>query len=105
MTTKEVFKNDDIGAFGGKITVNLSNEGGYTITKIEFVCGSYFATVENPTFPLEFKPSREYTAKFKAINPCYLRVYDSNGLRQTASGTMTIKAHNEVVKENDRICC
>lgn len=105
MTTKEVFKNDDIGAFGGRIKVNLSNEGGYTITRVEFVCGSYFAAVDNPEFPLYFKPTREDTKKFRAINNCYLRVYDSNGLRQTASGTMTINANNEVVKENDRLCC
>lgn len=105
MTTKEVFKNDDIGAFGGRIKVNLSNEGGYTITKVEFVCGSYFAAVDNPEFPLYFKPTREDTKKFKAINPCYLRVYDSNGLRITAKGTMIINANNEVVIENDRLCC
>lgn len=103
--TDEVYKNDDMGAFGGRIKVNLSNEGGYTITKVEFVCGSYFKSVENPEFPLYFKPTREDTKKFRAINNCYLRVYDSNGLRQTAKGTMTIKANNEVVNENGRLCC
>lgn len=102
---KEVFKNDDIGAFGGKITVNLNNPGNYEITKIDFQCGSYFASVKNPTFPLEFKPTREDTAKFKAKNQCYLRVYDSNGLRQTAQGVMTINANDEVIKENGRLCC
>lgn len=103
--TKEVFRNDDIGAFGGKITVNLSNENNYTISKVEFQCGGYYAEVENPQFPLEFKPSREYTEKFKPITKCYLRVYDSNGLRQTAKGTLAIDVNNEVVNNNDRLCC
>ena len=103
--TKGIYKNDDMGAFGGSITVNLENESGYTITKVEFCCGSYFQEVENPVFPLVFKPTREDTAKFKTVNQCYLRVYDSNGLRQTASGTLTINANNEVVKKNDRQQC
>ena len=104
--THEVYKNDDMGAFGGSITVNIDNPNEYTITKVEFCCGAYYKEVENPVFPLVFKPTREDTAKFKPINQCYLRVYDSNGLRQTASGTMTINANNEVVKDNnDGLCC
>lgn len=103
--TNEVYKNDDLGAFGGKITVNLDNPAGYEITKVEFQCGAFYAEVENPVFPLTFKPTKNDTAKFKPINNCYLRVYDSNGLRQTASGTMRINANNEVVKGNDRLCC
>lgn len=100
-----VFKNDDIGAFGGKITVNLSNPGNYEITRVEFQCGCFYRSVDNPVFPLEFKPTREETAKFGFSNLCYLRVYDSNGLRQTCKGTMNIPAQNEVIKGNGRICC
>lgn len=103
--TAEVYKNDDMGAFGGSITVNIDNPAGYQITKVEFQCGAFYAVVENPVFPLVFKPTREDTAKFKAINNCYLRVYDSNGLRITASGTMQINARNEVVNNYGRQYC
>lgn len=101
--TEKVYKNDDLGAFGGKITVNINNPDNYEITRAEFQCGCYYQNVENPVFPLEFKPTREDTAKFSATNVCYLRVYDSNGLRETCSGSMTIPAQNEVI--NGGICC
>lgn len=102
--SKDVFKDDDMGAFGGKITVNLSNPGNYTITRAEFQCGCFYRNIENPVFPLEFKPTREDTAKFGSVNVCYLRIYDSNGLRQTCRGSMTIPALNEVIKGNG-LCC
>ena len=99
-----IFKNDDIGAFGGSITVNLYNPGNYTISRVEFQCGCFYRNIENPVFPLVFKPTREDTAKFGAINVCSLRVYDSNGLRATVKGKMVINAQNEVIKENG-LCC
>lgn len=106
MTTNEIYKGDDIGAFGGNITVNLNNPQNYPITKVEFQCGNYFQSVENPTFPLVFKPTKADTAKFKPVNICHLRAYDANGLRLTAQGTMTIKATEEVVKgEINGFCC
>lgn len=101
--TQPIFKNDDIGAFGGKITINLSNPENYTITKAEFQCGCYYKEFDNPVFPLEIKPTREDTAKFNNVNVCFLRIYDSNGLRQTCKGSMTIQAQNEVV--NGGLCC
>lgn len=103
MTTKSVYKGDDIGAFGGRITVNINNPAGYTITRAEFQCGCFYADVINPIFPLVFKPTREYTAKFTTINPCTLRLYDENGLRSTAEGTMVIKAKNEGI--HNGLCC
>ena len=103
-TNDSIFKGDDIGAFGGKITVNLKNPNDYVITRVEFQCGSYYRNIINPIFPLEFKPTREDTAKFSTTNVCYLRVYDLNGLRRTCKGTMIIQAQNGGVK-NDRFCC
>lgn len=106
MTTNSIYKGDDIGAFGGKIIVNLNNPGGYTITRAEFQCGCFYQNIENPVFPLVFKPSREYTAKFGTVNACTLRIYDENGLRTTANGTMIIRAKNEGIHNgNNRICC
>lgn len=101
--TQPIFKNDDMGAFGGKITVNINNPDDYEITRAEFQCGCYYQNVENPVFPLEFKPTREDTSKFNNVNPCFLRLYDSNGLRQTCKGTMIINAQNEVI--NGGLCC
>jgi len=101
---KQVFKTDDMGAFGGKITVNINNPNDYEITRAEFQCGCYYQSVDNPVFPLVFKPTREDTAKFNNVNICYLRVYDSNGLRQTCKGSMTIPAQNGVIK-HDGLCC
>ena len=101
--TDKIFINDDIGAFGGSITVNINNPNNYTITRAEFQCGCYYKNIENPVFPLVFKPTREDTAKFSATNVCYLRVYDSNGLRETCKGSMVISAQNEVV--NGGLCC
>jgi hypothetical protein len=100
-----VYKNDDMGAFGGRIVVNFNNTSEYTITRAEFQCGSYYQNVENPVFPLEFKPTREDTKKFSNNNLCYLRVYDENGLRKTCKGTLNIPAQNEVIKHNDGLCC
>ena len=99
-----VFKNDDMGAFGGNITINLDNPEDYTITRAEFQCGCFYQAIDNPTFPLVFKPTREQTAKFNSTNICYLRVYDENGLRKTCKGSMTIYAQNGVIKENG-LCC
>lgn len=105
-TNNEIYKGDDIGAFGGKITVNLSNPQEYEITRVEFQCGSFYRDVTTPQFPLEFTPTREETAKFKPVNICHIRVYDQDGLRITAKGTMTIKATEEVVKgEKNGFCC
>ena len=101
--TEKIFINDDIGAFGGKITVNINNPNDYVITRAEFQCGCYYQNIENPVFPLEFRPSREYTSRFGATNVCYLRVYDSNGLRKTCKGYMNISAQNEVI--NGGLCC
>ena len=95
-----IFKGDDIGSFGGKITVNFDNPKGYTITRAEFQCGCFYQNINNPVFPLEFKPTREQNEKFSSANVCYLRVYDENGLRKTCTGTMTLYAQNGVIKEN-----
>ena len=103
-TDKTIFKNDDMGAFGGKISVNINNPDNYIITRAEFQCGTYYENVVNPIFPLEFKPTREDTKKFDKNNKCYLRVYDENGLRMTCKGYLTIPAQDEVVKENG-LCC
>jgi len=100
-----VYKNDDMGAFGGKITVYFDNPNNIVITRAEFQCGCYYKSIENPIFPLEFKPTREDTAKFNNTNICYLRVYDNNGLRKTCKGSMTIYAQNEVITHNDGLCC
>lgn len=100
---EKVFKNDDIGAFGGKIVININNPDEFVITRAEFQCGCYYKDIPNPVFPYELKPTREDTAKFSATNVCYLRVYDSNGLRKTCKGSMTILAQNEVV--NGGLCC
>ena len=99
-----IFKGDDIGAFGGSITIYLDNPNDYVISRVEFQCGCYYQNVDNPTFPLVFKPTREDTEKFAPDNSCYLRVYDSNGLRQTAQGTMVIHAQNGVIRNNG-LCC
>lgn len=104
MSDKEVYRNDDIGAFGGSITINLDNPGEYIITRADFQCGCFFRSVENPVFPLVFKPTREDTAKFTIPTLCYLRVYDSNGLRQTCKGYLSIPVKNEVIKNNG-LCC
>lgn len=96
--TNIVTKSDDIGAFGGKITVNLRNPHNYVITRAEFQCGHFYRDIKNPVFPLVFKPTREDTAKFSAVNPCTLRVYDENGLRVTAKGQMVINAKNEGIR-------
>lgn len=100
-----VYKNDDMGAFGGKITVNFSGPESAVITRAEFQCGCFYRSVENPVFPLEFTPTREDTAKFSNNNLCYLRLYDENGLRKTCKGTMNIPAQDEVIRPNDRLCC
>ena len=104
MATKDVYKSDDMGAFGGKITVNINNPNNYEITRAEFQCGCYYQEVKNPIFPLIFKPTREDTKKFSSNNICYLRVYDANGLRMTCRGSMNIPAQNEVIKD-DGLCC
>lgn len=100
-----VFKNDDMGAFGGSITVNIDNPNDIPITRAEFQCGCFYRDIQNPVFPLVFKPTREDTAKFNVSNICYLRVYDSNGLRKTCKGFLVIPAQNEVIRHNDRLCC
>lgn len=100
-----VFKNDDMGAFGGSISVELENPQDYIITRAEFQCGCFYRDVVNPVFPLRFKPTREDTAKFSNNNPCYLRVYDADGLRKTVKGFMNIPAQNEVIKNNGGLCC
>ena len=101
---KSIFKNDDIGAFGGRIKVDIDNPDEYIITRAEFQCGKYHADIENPIFPFYLKPTREDTKKFDRKNKCYLRVYDENGLRQTCKGFLVIEANDEVVKENG-LCC
>jgi hypothetical protein len=96
-----VYKNDDMGAFGGGIVVNFDNPEGYVITRAEFQCGCFYRSVDNPVFPLRFTPTREDTKKFSNNNLCYLRVYDENGLRKTCRRTMNIPAQNEVITFND----
>lgn len=100
-----VYRNDDMGAFGGGITIELENPQEYEITRVEFQCGCFYRSIENPVFPLRFTPTREDTAKFSNNNLCYLRVYDRHGLRKTVKGYMNIQAQNEVITHNDGICC
>lgn len=100
-----VYKNDDMGAFGGKIIVNFDNPNNYPITRADFQCGCFFRSIKNPVFPLEFKPTREYTAKFSINTIAYLRVYDKNGLRKTCKGFLKIPVQNEVITHDDSFCC
>lgn len=100
MSSNVIYKGDDMGAFGGSITVNLNNPDNYTITRVEFQCGCFYRSIENPVFPLVFKPTREDTARFGTSNICYLRVYDSNGLRETCKGSMDVRAQNGVIRDN-----
>lgn len=100
-----VYRNDDMGAFGGRITVNFQNSDNYVITRADFECGCFFRSIPNPVFPLIFKPSREYTAKFSNNTLAYLRVYDENGLRKTCKGFLRIPVQNEVITHDDRLCC
>ena len=101
--TNSIYKDDDIGAFGGNITVYLNNPDNYTITRVEFQCGCFYRNIPNPVFPLVFKPTREDTKNFSDINICYLRVYDENGLRETCHGSMNIMAKSEVI--NNGLYC
>ncbi len=100
-----VYRNDDMGAFGGKIVVNFNNEDNAVITRAEFQCGCFYRSIDNPVFPLEFKPTREDTAKFSNNTLAYLRVYDEDGLRKTCKGFLRIPVQNEVITHNDRLCC
>ena len=94
-----VYRNDDMGAFGGKITVNFDNKDNAVITRAEFQCGCFYRDIENPVFPLEFKPTKEDTAKFSNITLAY-----ENGLRKTCKGFLRIPVENEVITHNDRLC-
>ncbi|MBQ1988393.1 MAG: hypothetical protein II234_00620 [Clostridia bacterium] len=99
-----IFKTDDMGAFGGGITINLKNPNNFEISKVIFVCGCIQKVYENPTFPLHIAPTSEETAKFNVTNVCYLIAFDSEGRQKTCRGTLTIPAQNGVLKDG-RTCC
>ena len=99
-----MFRGDDTDAFGGLfMTINVTNETGYTITRAVWECGAIRKTFENPVFPLEVNLSSKETKKLATNNVCYLATYDENGKKRTCKGYLKFTTEAEVV--NDGRCC
>lgn len=98
-----IFQGDDTGSFGGKlITINLYNPLNYQISKAIFVCECITKTYLNPTFPIEINFSSEETKQMRAINQCFLVVYDQQGRQKTCPGTLTLKSQKGVLPNGCR---
>lgn len=98
----ETYKYDDLGAFGRK-TFRIKAPKGIDpnlITKIIFQSGPLSIVINNPTFPYEFSPTAEQTAQLDFKNPCYLKLFDSEGRGSTYPVKLNIIANRQVVFEN-----
>lgn len=102
MADVSVFMGDDTGAFGNNfITINLKNDLGYIVSKVEFIINNGCIPPKeyvNPEFPLRINFDRTETVKFQPINVCRLRAYDSKGLCKTCKNTLTFFAENGEIK-------
>ena len=103
-----IYKGDDTGAFGNNfITITLTNEMEYTITKAQFVVNDgvpYCEPVENPTFPMVVNFTSEQTEQMKATNVGRLWVWDEENQKKTCKGQITWDCKNGVIF-NGRNCC
>lgn len=96
------YKYDDMGAFGRK-TFRIKAPKGIDpelISKIIFQSGPLSIVISNPTFPYEFSPTAEQTAKLDFRNPCYLKLFDSENRGTTYPVKLNIIANKQVVFEN-----
>lgn len=105
----EFYKGDDFGAFGNNfITVNLTNEYNYAISKAQFVVNGgvpYIEPVNNPVFPFVVNLGSEQTAQLRADNIGKLIVWDSQGRQKTCKGQIEFTCKNGVIGNVRRNCC
>lgn len=93
-----LYKGDNTEAFGNNLlTINVNNITGHTITKAEVRIGSILKTFNNPSFPLTVNLSEEETDVLNYTNDAYIALYDEEGRKKTAEGTVIIKAQKRRV--------
>lgn len=93
-----MYQGDNTEAFGGTfLSVNLTNDTGYAVSKAVWKCGKLRKEFANPTFPLIINLDSKETKELYENNTCYLAVWDSEGRKKTCEGSLNFQTKAEVV--------
>lgn len=109
---REIYQGDDTDFGDGSLAhVIIKKFRSFEVTKTEFRMGALFREFDltnvewedapglndyvQTTIKLDF--NREETKLLHSCNSGYMALYDKDGKKRTAKGSLTVKAKNEVV--------